>query len=130
MTPAHQKKKPLRPAPQELLQNTSSKKVPALYMAPAAARNSPLPLSAKQARVLAALATASEWIDREALDRIAGASNSPDVVMRLRGKLGQDCIETRQVDATDRDGKPCRPGQYRLTPAGRCRLPQPWGAQP
>jgi hypothetical protein len=30
------------------------------------------------------------WITREHLDREAGASNSPDLIQQLRGKLGRD----------------------------------------
>ena len=81
-----------------------------------------LRLSPRQSRVLDALTTTSGWIAREALDRIAGASNSPDVVLRLRRKLGDDAIDMQQVDAIDRDGKRCKPGQYRLTEQGRQRL--------
>lgn len=83
-----------------------------------------LRLSPRQERVLTALSATAGWIAREALDRIAGASNSPDVVLRLRRKLGDDAIDMRQVDALDRDNRPCRPGQYRLTAQGRQRLAQ------
>ena len=48
--------------------------------------------------------------------------------MRLRRKLGDDAIDMRQVDALDRDNRPCRPGQYRLTEQGRQRLAQMGGA--
>ncbi|PRD69252.1 hypothetical protein C6P61_06305 [Malikia spinosa] len=64
------------------------------------------------------------WITRETLDRGAGASNSPDLIQQLRGKLGRDGIEMELFDATDRDGKPTRPGRYRLTQQGRERLAQ------
>ena len=64
------------------------------------------------------------WITREHLDREAGASNSPDLIQQLRGKLGRDGIEMELYDATDRDGKPTRPGRYRLTQQGRERLAQ------
>lgn len=84
--------------------------------------------SPRQRRVLAALSDSGGWIMREALDRIAGASNSPDVILRLRQRLGQDAIEMRQVDSTDRDGRACKPGQYRLTAVGRQRLAEMGGA--
>jgi len=77
--------------------------------------------SARQARVIAAMLP-GDWITRETMDRIAGASNSPDTVQKLRHKLGHDAIETELYAATDRDGKPCRPGRYRLTEQGRARL--------
>lgn len=80
-------------------------------------------LSPRQARVLDALRP-GHWVDREPLDRIAGSSNSPDVVWKLRHKFGQDAIDMELVDGTDRDGKPCRTGRYRLTEQGRTRLIQ------
>ena len=64
------------------------------------------------------------WVDREPLDRIAGSSNSPDVISKLRRKFGQDFIDMKLIDGTDRDGKPCRTGRYRLTQQGRERLAQ------
>ncbi|MEN9396220.1 MAG: hypothetical protein RLZ81_750 [Pseudomonadota bacterium] len=80
-------------------------------------------LSPRQARVLDALRP-GHWVDREPLDRIAGSSNGPDVISKLRRKFGQDSIDMELIDGTDRDGKPCRTGRYRLTPAGRERLAQ------
>ena len=77
-------------------------------------------LSPRQARVITALMPGA-WITREALDRIAGASNAPDVVLKLRGKLGHDAIDTELTDGTDRDGRPCRTGRYRMTEPGRVR---------
>ena len=74
----------------------------------------PLRLSPREFRVAHALAGAYHWISREQLDRTAGSSNSPDLIFRLRSKLGESVIETRHVDAIDRDGRACRPGQYRL----------------
>ena len=80
-----------------------------------------LKLSPRQARVIRALMPGA-WITREALDRIAGASNAPDVIMKLRNRLGRDgAIEMEMVDGTDRDGRPCRAGRYRLSEPGRVR---------
>lgn len=79
----------------------------------------------RQQRALDALALG--WIAREAFDRATGCSNGPDLVRQLRQKLGDDAIETRHVDAIDRDGHPCKPGQYRLTETGRQRLEQKGG---
>ena len=76
-----------------------------------------------QARVLDALRP-GHWVDREPLDRIAGSSNSPDVVWKLRHKFGQDAIDMELIDGTDQDGLPCRTGRYRLTEQGRDRLIQ------
>lgn len=80
----------------------------------------------RQERALNVLALG--WITREALDRAAGCSNGPDLVRQLRQKLGSDAIETRQVDAIDRDGQLCKPGQYRLTDTGHQRLAQKGGS--
>lgn len=63
-----------------------------------------------------------EWLPRESVDRIAGASNGPQVIRELRQKLGYDAIEMQRVEATDRDGRGCKPGRYRLTLTGRERL--------
>lgn len=78
-----------------------------------------LRLSPRQARLLDALLATTAWIWREQIDRIAKASNGPDVVMRLRGKLGEDAIETERVDTLDADGRPSNPGRYRITGKGR-----------
>lgn len=77
----------------------------------------------RQARALTVLLT-GQWITRETMDRTTGASNAPDVIQQLRRKLGYDAIEMERLDATDRDGRPCRPGRYRLTEQGGARLAQ------
>lgn len=79
----------------------------------------------RQTRVLVALADAGGWVSREEVDRIAGASNGPQIIMELRRKVaGHDGIEMQRADATDRDGKACKPGRYRLTSQGRQRVQQ------
>jgi hypothetical protein len=79
-------------------------------------------LTPRQDRLLRALLKHAGWISREKVDRIAGASNGPQIVLEVRRKVtGHDGIEMRRVDAVDRDGKPCKPGRYRLTPQGRKR---------
>lgn len=75
----------------------------------------------RQSRLIDRL-QAGAWIPREEVDRIAGASNGPQIIAELRRKLGCDAIEMQRVDAVDRDGRPCKPGQYRLTEAGFERL--------
>lgn len=77
----------------------------------------------RQARVLEALLP-GRWVDREPLDRIAGSSNSPDVIWKLRHKIGQDSIDMELIEGIDRDGRPCRTGRYRLTEKGCERLAQ------
>jgi hypothetical protein len=80
------------------------------------------PRSPRLTRVLRALLATSGWLSREAVDRIAGASNGPQVILSLRqGYVGRDGIETGYQTAIDRDGKPCRPGRYRITAKGRER---------
>lgn len=57
---------------------------------------------------------------REEVDFAAGASNGPDLILNLRA-LGLE-IHCARVPATDRDGRACRPGVYRLTPRDRRAL--------
>lgn len=78
-------------------------------------------LSPRQARVIDAL-RAGRWIPRWEVDQIARASNGPDIIARLRNRLGDDAIETRIVERTDSDGRSCWPGEYRLTGTGFLRL--------
>jgi len=52
-------------------------------------------------------------LTREALDRVAGCSNAPELVAELR-RRGLEIPCTR-VPAFDRDGKPIRYGVYHLT---------------
>lgn len=81
-------------------------------------------LTPRQTRLVHALIALSpgEWMAREEVDRIAGASNGPQVVAEVRQMFGRDSIDMRRVAATDRDGRPCNPGRYRLTDAGRSRI--------
>lgn len=73
-------------------------------------------LGPREARLLRALLLGSTR--REEVDRVAGASNGPDVVMCLKRATGIE-VPCRRVPAIDRDGRPCRPGVYDLTDAGR-----------
>lgn len=54
---------------------------------------------------------------REHLDRRAGASNSPDIVFRLRNR--GLTIPCERVLLKDRDGNDCRSGLYSLTDQDR-----------
>lgn len=81
----------------------------------------PIHLTPRQSRALALLMP-GHWVARETFDREVGASNGPDLIQQLRRKLGNGAIETQHFDVIDRDGKPCRPGRYRLTSEGRERL--------
>lgn len=82
----------------------------------------PIRFTMRQQRVLDALLTTAGALPRELVDQIAGASNGPAVISRLRAKLGHDAIETSLAEVTDRDGRTARPGRYRLTAEGRARL--------
>ena len=83
---------------------------------------STIKLTPRQHRALTALAHAQDWLAREALDRIARASNGPAVVQALRHKLGgHDAIEMKRVPVTDADGKPARAGRYRLSDTHRAQ---------
>lgn len=71
--------------------------------------------SQREERLLLALLEKPHF--REHLDRRAGASNSPDIVFRLRNRgLVIDC---EHVEMVDRDGNKCRPGLYSLPPASK-----------
>jgi len=68
-------------------------------------------------------------LHRQELDSVAGCSNGPGLVLALRN-LGLDKdkhLTCTRVPFIDRDGKPCRPGVYDLTPAGK-RLIWAWHA--
>ena len=79
-------------------------------------------LTPRQQRALMALAHAQDWIAREAIDRIACASNGPAVVQALRRKLGNDAaIEMERVPVIDADGKTAQAGRYRLASQHRAQ---------
>jgi SpoVK/Ycf46/Vps4 family AAA+-type ATPase len=71
--------------------------------------------SPRQIRTLCALLDGP--ISRERLDRVAGSSNSPDVVAALR-RCGLRII-CDLVEVTDRDGRKSYPGIYSLHTADR-----------
>ena len=77
-----------------------------------------LNLTERQRRGIAALLRGP--VMREALDRMVGCSNGPALISELRA-MGLD-IPCERVHATDRDGKPCKPGRYSLTEKDRDRL--------
>lgn len=78
----------------------------------------PPKFTARQKRALDALWTGPKM--REALDRMAGCSNGPQLVRDLKDKgIDIDCV---LVESIDRDGRPCKPGRYELTHTGRAVL--------
>lgn len=46
------------------------------------------PMTPRQERVIRALVGTGEWTSREAIDRIARASNGPEVIRQLRQRFG------------------------------------------
>lgn len=76
-------------------------------------------MTPSQSRVLQALLGTDDWIAREAIDRIAGSSNGPEVIRQLRQRFGYDAIEMERISTVDRDGLPTQPGRYRLSDTGR-----------
>lgn len=84
---------------------------------PGCSVNMPSQFSARETRLLEALL--DRPLHREEVDRVAGASNGPHYIQRLR-RCGLR-IHTERVATVDRDGRPCRPGVYSLDPAWRER---------
>jgi hypothetical protein len=72
----------------------------------------------RQLRAIAALL--NRPVPRESLDRVSGASNSPELVAELR-RRGLE-VPCERIQFTDRDGYPCRPGVYSLTLADRRKI--------
>lgn len=72
----------------------------------------------RELRLLEALSQCS-GLKREQLDRAIGASNSPDVVFRLR-KDGWE-LPCERVNVIDRDGIVRKAGFYRFSDADRSR---------
>jgi len=62
-------------------------------------------------------------VTREDADRIAGCSNSPDLIADIRRLgLGRKHLVCTLFTVIDRDGKVSRPGRYSLTPDGHAML--------
>ncbi len=68
--------------------------------------------SQRQRRVLLALLDSPKT--REQLDRIAGSSNSPDVVLKMRRRFGLE-LPCMLEKVQDRDGRSVERGIYSLT---------------
>jgi len=60
---------------------------------------------------------------REDVDRIAGASNGPEIMRQLKAKGLTWCDRIRVID---RDGHPCEPGIYSIVGSGWDTL-RKWG---
>ena len=77
-------------------------------------------LTPRQHRALVALMERGAVPCKE-LGILAGQNNFAELCAGLRRKLGADAIATGSFDSLDRDGKPCKPGYYALSPQGRAR---------
>lgn len=81
-------------------------------------------LCPRQARALDAL-LCGRWVTREELDAAAAASNGPDVIFRLRDRLGdhnKEIILTKRERIVDLDGRIIFPGRYAISSEGRKAL--------
>jgi hypothetical protein len=90
---------------------------------PRAPKQHDFKLTHRQRGLCEAFATGRKlW--REEVDRIAGASNGPEVMRQLKGKgLAWQCDRIKKID---RDGNPCEPGIYSIVGSGWETL-QTWG---
>ena len=78
-------------------------------------------LTPRQHRALVALVERGAVPCKE-LGILAGQNNFAELCASLRRKLGHDAINTGTIEgAIDRDGQPCKPGYYTLSPQGRER---------
>ena len=82
---------------------------------------STIKMTPRQHRALVALVERGAVPCKE-LGALAGQNNFAELCASLRRKLGYDAIETGTIEgAVDRDGQPCKPGYYTLSPQGRER---------
>lgn len=73
--------------------------------------------------IRALLALLKRPLSREEVDSIAGCANGPELISNLRHRgLGKKHLTCVRIEFIDRDGKPCRPGVYSLTPAGKATV--------
>ena len=87
-------------------------------------------LTPRQHRALVALMERGAVPCKE-LGLLAGQNNFAELCASLRRKLGYDAIDTGTIEgAVDRDGQPCKPGYYALSPLGRERAVALLGARP
>lgn len=78
-------------------------------------------LTPRQHRALVALVERGVVPCKE-LGALAGQNNFAELCASLRRKLGYDAIDTGTIEgAVDRDGQPCKPGYYALSPQGRAK---------
>lgn len=83
--------------------------------------NPAIKLTPRQHRALVALVERGAVPCKE-LGILAGQNNFAELCASLRRKLGCDAIITGTIEgAVDRDGQPCKPGYYALSPQGRER---------
>lgn len=78
--------------------------------------------SKRQIRAAQALMS-GRWVRRDEIDLVTGSSNGPDVIGRLRSRLGgRESIELRRIQIVDGDGKKVCVGEYKLSELGRAGL--------
>lgn len=83
--------------------------------------NPAIKLTPRQHRALVALVERGAVPCKE-LGALAGQNNFAELAASLRRKLGYDAIVTGVIEsAVDRDGQPCKPGYYTMSPQGRER---------
>lgn len=80
----------------------------------------------RERRALSALLAGP--VKREHLDKLAGVSNAPDLIMNLRREMGLQ-IPCKIVRDRDRDGKRCVYGVYSLSDRDLARLSKMRGEQ-
>jgi len=64
-----------------------------------------------------------DYVSREDLDKLAGCTNSPDLVAQLKKRCGLD-IQMREVHTKDRDGRSTWFGVYSLAIEDKYRVRQ------
>lgn len=74
-------------------------------------------MNAREERLLSILMRQGQT-SRHDLDKLIGAENTPDVVLRMRRKFGLD-IDMEKKPFVDRDGKTVRVGYYSLSQRDR-----------
>nr|MBL8411664.1 hypothetical protein [Dechloromonas sp.] len=80
----------------------------------------------KEIRIICALANGP--CSREDLDRVAGISNAPDAILKLRD--AGLTIPCERLPTTDRDGGTVHRGRYQFTADDRERTMHIWGRLP
>ncbi|MBS7348722.1 MAG: helix-turn-helix domain-containing protein [Comamonas sp.] len=81
----------------------------------------PIRFTARELRALQRLQQYPE-VNRLDLDAYLAANNSPDVIQKLRHKLGEDAILTVRFPVVNAFGEKAQAGKYILTEAGHASI--------